>query len=98
VVRRPRLWSPARPRLYDVRLVAAAATAADAARGRRPTEAAGYALRTGIRQLAVARSGQLTLNGQLVRFRGVALHEDSLARGSALDDATRARLIALVRD
>jgi len=98
VVRRPRLWSPARPQLYDVRLAAAAATAADAARGRRPTAAAGYRLRTGIRQLAVARSGQLTLNGQLVRFRGVALHEDSLASGAALDDATRRRLIALVRD
>lgn len=94
VVRRPRLWSPARPNLYRVRLVAAA----QGANERRATEVAGYTLETGIRSLVVSGAGQLTLNGQTVRFRGVAAHEDTLARGSAMTNADRATLMRLVRD
>lgn len=92
VVRRPKLWSPAKPSLYPVRL------AATAAQGRaRPTPAAGYALRTGIRTLAVNRSGQLILNGStVVRFRGVALHEDTLANGPVMSRADRQRVIDLL--
>jgi glycosyl hydrolase family 2 len=98
LIRRPRLWSPSRPNLYTVRLVATAITPAEEARGRvQPTEAAGYTLRTGIRSLTVSKDGQLLLNGGAVHFRGVALHEDAETTGSALDNATRARLIALVR-
>jgi beta-glucuronidase len=94
VVRRPRLWSPAQPSLYAVRL------AATAAQGRaRPTLAAGYGLRTGIRTLAVNRSGQLILNGStVVRFRGVALHEDTLSNGPVMSSADRRRVIALLRE
>jgi len=93
VMPRPKLWSPAHPNLYRVRLAATAA-----ARGQRPTRAAGYTLRTGIRTLRVTRGGQLVLNGDVVHFRGVAIHEDTLAQGAAMDNATRARLVALVRD
>jgi beta-glucuronidase len=94
VVRRPRLWSPAKPSLYRVRL---AATAQDA-RERRAVPVAGYTLDTGIRSLVVSGSGQLVLNGQTVRFRGVAIHEDTLERGSAMNNADRERLMRLVRD
>ncbi len=94
VVRRPRLWSPAQPSLYGVRL------AATAAQGRsRPTPAAGYSLRTGIRTLAVNRAGQLILNGStVVRFRGVALHEDTLSNGAVMSHADRQRVIALLKE
>lgn len=94
VVRRPRLWSPAHPNLYGVRL------AAKAAQGRaRATPAAGYSLRTGIRTLAVNRSGQLVLNGgTVVHFRGVALHEDTLANGPVMSHADRRRAIALMKE
>jgi beta-glucuronidase len=94
VVRRPRLWSPAQPNLYSVRLAATAAT------GRaRPTPAAGYSLRTGIRTLAVNRSGQLILNGDMVvHFRGVALHEDTLSNGPVMSHADRQRVIALLKE
>jgi beta-glucuronidase len=94
VVRRPRLWSPAKPTLYGVRLAAAAAA------GRaRATPAAGYSLRTGIRPLAVNRSGQLILNGNtVVHFRGVALHEDTLSNGPVMSHADRLRVIALLKE
>jgi beta-glucuronidase len=93
-VKRPKLWSPAKPSLYRVRLAASAM----APRARRATPAAGYTLDTGIRSLVVSRSGQLSLNGQTVRFRGVAIHEDTLARGSAMTNEDRAKLLALARD
>jgi beta-glucuronidase len=94
VVSRPRLWSPTRPYLYGVRLAATAAT------GRaRATPAAGYSLRTGIRTLAVNRSGQLSLNGStVVHFRGVALHEDTLSNGPVMMHADRQRVIALLKE
>ncbi|HEU4703917.1 MAG TPA: glycoside hydrolase family 2 TIM barrel-domain containing protein [Conexibacter sp.] len=93
-VSRPKLWSPAQPNLYGVRLTATAAS------GRaRPTPAAGYSLRTGIRTLAVNRSGQLILNGgTVVRFRGVALHEDTLSNGPVMSHADRLRVIALLKE
>lgn len=94
VVRRPQLWSPAHPSLYGVRL------AARAAQGRgRATPAAGYTLRTGIRTLAVNRGGQLVLNGNtVVHFRGVALHEDTLANGPVMSHADRQHVIALMKE
>ncbi|MGN6189722.1 MAG: glycoside hydrolase family 2 protein, partial [Conexibacter sp.] len=94
VVRRARLWSPTHPNLYDVRLAASAA----AGRGR-ATPAAGYRLRTGIRTLAVDRSGRLILNGNtVVHFRGVALHEDTLSNGPVMSHADRLRVIALLKE
>jgi beta-glucuronidase len=94
VVRRPKLWSPEHPSLYGVRLTATAA------QGRaRGTPAAGYSLRTGIRTLAVNRSGQLILNGNtVVHFRGVALHEDTLTNGPVMDRATRQRIVSLMKE
>ena len=50
---------PAHPYLYGVRLTASAAQDA-----RKPTPAAGYTLRTGIRSIKVTRGGRLLLNGQ----------------------------------
>jgi beta-glucuronidase len=92
-VRRPHLWSPAHPYLYRVRLVASAAQG-----GGHPTFAAGYRLHTGIRSIVVNRRGQLLLNGAVVHFRGVAIHEDTLTQGAAVDNATRARVVALAKD
>jgi beta-glucuronidase len=94
VVSKPKLWSPTRPYLYGVRFTATAAS------GRaRPKPAAGYSLRTGIRTLAVNGGGQLILNGNtVVHFRGVALHEDTLATGPVMSHADRQRVIALLKE
>lgn len=93
-IRRPRLWSPTRPALYDVRLAAAVG------RGRgRPTQAAGYGLRTGVRTLEVSGGGQLVLNGNVsLRLRGVALHEDTLTRGPVMTRQDRERIVALMKE
>lgn len=94
VIGRPKLWSPAKPSLYGVRLTATAAQ-----RGGRATPAAGYTLRTGIRTLEVDGSGRLILNkGTVVRFRGVALHEDTRARGPVMTQADRKRIVALMKE
>jgi beta-glucuronidase len=97
-VARPHLWGPGHPSLYGVRL-AASALAVDA-KGKRPraTPAGAYSLRTGIRSIRVDGAGRLLLNGQVVHFRGVAIHEDTLTQGAAMDNATRARLVALAQD
>lgn len=93
VVRRPRLWSPASPNLYEVRFAATAAQG-----GSRPTSAAGYRLRTGIRTLEVSSRGELLLNrSTVVRFRGVAIHEDTLTRGPVMTRAERERIVKLMK-
>jgi beta-glucuronidase len=83
LLRDPVLWSPARPRLYDVALRARAGD----------REVGGYALHSGVRSIKVDR-GRLYLNGRAVRFRGVGYHEDSRELGFAIDNATRERLVA----
>jgi beta-glucuronidase len=77
----PDLWSPASPHLYPVRLSVRAG-------GR---TVAGYALHSGIRSVKVV-GGRLVLNGRLLDFRGVGLHEMVKGKGLALDDADRLRL------
>jgi beta-glucuronidase len=94
-VRHPRLWSPEHPKLYAVRIAASAGPANGKGRQR---PAAGYSLHSGIRSLRVTHAGSLLLNGKPVHFRGVALHEDTLTQGAAVDNATRARIVALAHD
>lgn len=77
-VKRPRLWSPATPNLYDASMTASS--------GGRVLQR--YTLKTGIRSIKVSQ-GQLYLNGQAMSFRGVAIHEDSRAQGFAIDNAIR---------
>jgi beta-glucuronidase len=81
-VKKPNLWSPAAPNLYDVSLNARAGS----------RKVAGYVLRTGIRSIKVS-NGRLVLNGQAVNFRGVGIHEASQEEGFAIDDGVRERLM-----
>jgi beta-galactosidase/beta-glucuronidase len=64
------LWSPRRPALYDLQLVAGAGEA-------------GYRQRVGLREVTWAR-GRLSLNGRPLRLRGASLQEDARGRGDAL--------------
>jgi beta-glucuronidase len=86
-MRRPRVWSPAHPNLYNVNLRASAG-------GR---SVSSYRLRTGIRSIRVSSDGHLILNGQRTNFRGVGVHEDSKAQGFAVDNAFRQRLVSEVK-
>ena len=74
----PRLWSPERPYLYDVRLTAATG-------GR---TVAAHSLKSGVRSIKVA-NGRLYLNGKPLTMRGVGYHEDTEQRGSAITNADR---------
>jgi beta-glucuronidase len=85
---RPRLWWPDRPSLYRATL-----TLSDA-RGRR---LGGYTTYSGIREVTVTPGGRLTLNGRLLRLRGVNLHEQDLTQGAAVDPAQLQQLIAWIR-
>ena len=83
----PRLWSPRRPSLYNVRMSLLA--------GGSPVS--GYRLRSGIRSVKVV-NGRLTLNGRPVNLRGFGIHEDDPEKGFALDNAARDRIFTDARD
>jgi hypothetical protein len=87
-VPRPRLWSPDHPNLYR-----AIVTLSDG-KGRPLT---GYTTMSGIRQIVVTADGRLTLNGRLLRLRGVNIHEQDVRLGAALDPAHLRRLVAWAR-
>jgi beta-glucuronidase len=74
-VRNPRLWSPASPSLYTLRL-----SLID--RGGREVQR--YRARTGIRVFRVNRLGRVELNHREVNLRGASVHEDHPVVGAAI--------------
>ena len=82
VIDAPRLWSPQRPALYDLRIVV-------------PGEAA-LERRIGLRELAWD-DARLKLNGEPLVLRGVALPPDARGRGDALTAADERRIVAGLR-
>lgn len=90
-IRRPRLWTPDRPYLYDVGL--GLWTGPGGSR-----KVGSHRLRFGIRSIRVSPNGVLLLNGRPLRLRGVGIHEDSPRSGSALSGAQRLELMQAVAD
>ena len=84
----PRLWTPARPYLYNGDVTASAG----GSRVQTVTR------RLGVRSFAVDAAGRLTLNGRRVNIRGVGMHEDSRDRGFAVDNAYRQKQLARARE
>jgi len=85
-IRKPRLWSPDRPSLYNAPLTASS--------GGRTLQR--YTLKTGIRSIKVV-GGHLFLNGRPLNFRGVALQEDNRVKGFAIDNRDREQQLSWVR-
>ncbi|MEA2296555.1 MAG: beta-glucuronidase [Solirubrobacteraceae bacterium] len=81
-VRKPKLWSPASPALYPVRISVRAGA----------TELAGWSGHSGIRSIEV-KSGHLYFNGKPTALRGVGYHEEVRGRGMALTHADRVWLV-----
>ncbi|MCA3263083.1 MAG: glycoside hydrolase family 2 [Telmatospirillum sp.] len=75
------LWSPERPRLYDVEI----ACGRDRVRER-----------IGFRRIAT-RGTEILLNGTPVRLKGACVHEDDVARGRCTDAADIARRLADIK-
>jgi len=87
-VRKPRLWSPSSPRLYNAPVTARV--------GKK--RVASYRVRTGIRSIKVSPEGRLLLNGRPLNFRGVGLHEDDKQLGFAIDNKIRERIVKNTQD
>lgn len=86
-IAKPRLWSPANPRLYTVRINARA--------GSKVSQS--WYLQSGIRSIKVV-GGRLMLNGRALNFRGVGMHEDDRKLGFAIDNAIRDRELREVKE
>lgn len=84
---KPKLWQPESPNLYNVSLTAS--------RGGR--KVAGYRLKTGIRTIKVS-GGKLVLNGRVLNFRGVGLHEDTREKGLAIGPEDRELIVREAKD
>ncbi|HWI23076.1 MAG TPA: glycoside hydrolase family 2 TIM barrel-domain containing protein [Baekduia sp.] len=86
-VAKPKLWSPAKPTLYN--------TAFTLRAGGRTVQT--YRLRSGLRSITV-KGGRLKLNGQNLNIRGYGMHEDSPTKGFAIGNDVRENQIQLARN
>ena len=95
-IKRPRLWQPGRPQLYDLNVGAEV----EEKRGRRveAERKATYRLRFGVKKLAVKPGGILMLNGRRLALRGLSIHEDDREEGGALSQGTRNLLLSRLKD
>ncbi len=87
-VAQPKLWAPGSPNLYSLRLNARVGS------GRVVQK---WLTATGIRSIRVV-GGHLLLNGRPLNFRGFGIHEDSLEKGFAIDNATRTQIISAAQE
>ena len=78
-IKKPRLWAPRAPQLYDMTVSAATR------RALRGT----YRLSFGIRKIDPRRGGIIRLNGKRLNLKGASIHEDDLQEGGALSQSTR---------
>jgi beta-glucuronidase len=92
-VKKPRLWAPGAPKLYDVKLQATDAKA----KAKKQPVLQSYALRSGIRSIKVV-DGKWLINGRPLNFRGVGMHEDDPKLGFAIDNRIRDREIAEIKE
>jgi beta-glucuronidase len=81
-IRRPRLWEPGSPNLYNV-------SAAALVGGR---DGSGWSMEIGIRSIRVSRSGRVLLNGLPIMLRGASFHEEDVTVGAALTPDMRSQI------
>jgi beta-glucuronidase len=82
-IKRPRLWAPRAPQLYDLSVSAAT----------RRTVRGTYRLSFGVRKIETRPGGIIRLNGKRLNLKGASIHEDDLQEGGALSPATRTQLL-----
>ncbi|MDQ6804815.1 MAG: hypothetical protein M3065_07565, partial [Actinomycetota bacterium] len=87
-IRHPSLWAPGHPTLYRATL-----NLTDT-KGR---SLGGYLDYSGIRSIAVTKTGRLELNGRLLNLRGFNLHDQTLSTGAALSVPQMRQLINYAR-
>ena len=82
-IKRPRLWAPRRPELYDMTVGAIAAH----------RERSTYRVTFGVRKIQTRPGGVILLNGKRLNLRGASVMEDDIHEGGALSGRTRALLL-----
>jgi beta-glucuronidase len=87
-IRRPKLWQPGRPSLYDLSVAAVS-------EGERK---ATYRVAFGVKKIEARRGGRLLLNGKRLNLRGASIHEDDLEEGGALSQGTRRLLVSRLKN
>jgi len=83
IIKRPRLWAPRSPELFDM------SVSAVTHRKLRGT----YRLSFGVRKIETTPGGVIQLNGKRLNLKGASIHEDDLQEGGALSQATRTLLL-----
>lgn len=78
----PVLWSPDKPKLYDVSLTCMNDTVSD---------------RVGFREISV-KGREIILNGEPIILRGISCHEDSVENGKALSRAERIENLHIAKE
>ena len=78
-IKRPRLWAPRAPQLYDMTVSAAT----------RRTLRGTYRLAFGVRKIETRPGGIIRLNGKRLNLKGASIIEDDLQEGGALSQNTR---------
>ena len=86
-IKRPKLWQPGSPALYDL-------TVAAYLEGERKSA---YRVTFGVKKLEV-KGGRLLLNGKRLNLRGASIHEDDKDAGGALSQNTRRLLVNRLRN
>jgi beta-glucuronidase len=86
-IKKPSLWQPGHPALYD--LTVSAYLEAE--------RKSSYRVPFGVKKLEV-RGGRLLLNGKRLNLRGASIHEDDVKEGGALSQRTRELLINRLRN
>jgi beta-glucuronidase len=82
-IKRPRLWAPRRPELYDMTVGAIAAH----------RERSTYRTTFGVRKIDTRPGGVILLNGKRLNLRGASIMEDDIHEGGALSQRTRELLL-----
>jgi beta-glucuronidase len=82
-IKRPRLWAPRQPQLYDITV--------GALLGRK--ERSSYRTTFGVRKIDPRPGGVILLNGKRMNLRGASIHEDDMREGGALSQRTRTLLV-----
>ena len=82
-LKRPRLWAPRAPELYDMTVGAMT----------RRTLRSTYRLSFGVRKIETLPGGIIRLNSKRLNLKGASVHEDDLQEGGALSQGTRTLLL-----
>ena len=82
-IKRPRLWAPRKPELYDLTVSALL----------KRKQLGTYRATFGVRKIEPRPGGVILLNGKRLNLRGAAVHEDDIREGGALSQRTRMLLV-----